>query len=131
MNRPHMRKVRSKNTTPELRLRKLVYNMGYRGYRVHYDKLPGKPDIVFVSKKRVIFVHGCFWHGHDCKAGKNVPKSNLEYWNGKLAGNKARDKRHMRELKKEGWNVLVIWECELKKETDVRRKLREFLRDES
>ena len=124
-----MRKVRSKNTTPELRLRKLLYGMGYRGYRVHYDKLPGKPDIVFVGKKRVIFVHGCFWHGHDCKAGNNVPKSNLEYWTGKLSRNKARDKRNMRELKKAGWVVHVIWECELKEESAIKRKLREFLRD--
>ena len=110
-----MRKVRSKNTTPELRLRKLIHGMGYRGYRVHYDKLPGKPDVVFIGKRQVVFVHGCFWHGHDCNAGKNIPKSNLEYWNDKLSGNKARDKRNIREIKNEGWNILVIWECELKK----------------
>ena len=73
-------------------------------------------------------MHGCFWHGHDCKAGKNTPKSNLEYWNDKLSGNKARDERNMREIKKAGWNILVIWECELKKETLVRRRLEEFLR---
>lgn len=124
-----MRKVRSKNTTPERRLRKLIYGMGYRGYRVHYDKLPGKPDIVFVGRKRVVFMHGCFWHGHDCKAGRNVPKSNLAYWTDKLAGNKARDERHTREIKNAGWSVLVIWECELKKESAVKRKLERFLRN--
>lgn len=129
MNRPHMRKVRSRNTTPELRLRKLIYGMGYRGYRVHYGKLPGKPDIVFPGRKRVVFVHGCFWHGHDCKAGRNVPKSNLTYWTGKLAGNKARDERHAREIKKAGWKILVIWECEMKDESVIRRKLERFLRD--
>ena len=124
-----MRKVRSKNTTPELRLRKLIYSMGYRGYRVHYGNLPGKPDIVFVGKKRVIFVHGCFWHGHDCRAGRNVPKSNLEYWVAKLSRNKARDKRNMREIKKAEWSILVIWECQLKKESAVKRRLTKFLRD--
>ena len=129
MNRPHMRKVRSKNTTPELRLRKLIYAMGYRGYRVHYEKLPGKPDVVFIGRRRVIFLHGCFWHGHDCRAGRNTPKSNLEYWNGKLSGNKTRDKRNARELKKAGWRILVIWECQLKEESAVRRRLRKFLRD--
>lgn len=129
MKRPHMRKVRSKNTTPELRLRKLVYAMGYRGYRIHYEKLPGKPDVVFVGKKRVICLHGCFWHGHDCRAGRNTPKSNLEYWNRKLSGNKTRDKRNAREIKKAGWRILVIWECQMKDESTIRRRLRRFLRD--
>ena len=124
---PHMAKVHSKNTTPELKLRTLIWSLGFRGYRVHYKKLPGKPDIVFIGKKKVIFVHGCFWHGHDCRAGKNVPKSNLEYWIPKLERNKTRDKRNIRELKTLGWDVLVIWECELKDILSVEKRLINYL----
>ena len=127
MKRPHMRKVRSTNTTPELRLRKLIYGMGFRGYRVHYEKLPGKPDVVFVSRRRVIFVHGCFWHGHDCRAGKNRPKSNVEYWEPKLLKNRERDRRNRFQLEEDGWNVLTIWECELKNVEPIADRIRQFL----
>ena len=87
VSRPHMQRVRAKNTSPELKLRRLLCDMGFRGYRIHYKKLPGTPDVVFVSRKKAIFVHGCFWHGHDCKAGKNVPRTNQEYWEPKLERN--------------------------------------------
>lgn len=121
-----MRQVKAKNTTPELALRKLIWGMGYRGYRIHYDKLPGKPDIVFTKSKRVIFVHGCFWHGHDCRAGRNVPKSNKAYWVPKLERNKKRDKGNVRKIEKEGWKALIIWECELNDEGRVARRIKRF-----
>ena len=122
-----MTKVHSKNTSPELKLRKLLCKLGFRGYRLHYSKLPGKPDIVFIGRKRVIFIHGCFWHGHNCRAGKNIPKSNLEYWIPKLKRNKKRDLKNIAELKTLGWDVLVIWECELKNISNIESKLKDFL----
>lgn len=121
-----MSKIRSKNTSPEIRVRKLIFGLGYR-YRLHNRKLPGIPDLVFPGRKKVIFVHGCFWHGHDCGAGKNKPKSNLGYWLPKLAANKERDERHIVELNKAGWDVLVIWECQTKKSKI--RELVPFIKD--
>ena len=111
-----MRKVKARNTSPEMKVRRLIWAMGFRGYRVNYDGLPGKPDIVFTKRKKVIFVHGCFWHGHDCRAGRNTPKSNGVYWNAKLARNQERDGQRHREIKEMGWDVLILWECELKRE---------------
>lgn len=121
-----MRKVRAKNTAPELILRRLLRSMGYRGYRIHYDKLPGKPDVVFTRRKKVIFVHGCFWHGHHCRAGRNTPKSNIGYWEPKLAGNKARDKRNIQRIRRAGWRVLVIWECQLRDVAKIKRRFQKF-----
>ena len=123
----HMYKVRSKNTEPELRLRRLIYGMGYRGYRIHYTKLPGKPDVAFLKKRRAIFLHGCFWHGHNCRSGRNVPKSNLDYWIPKLAKNRARDDHNRQELERSGWRVLVIWECELTDQSSVQRRVCGFI----
>ena len=122
-----MTQVKGKNTSPELKLRHLLLNMGYRGYRIHYDKLPGKPDVVFTKHRKVIFVHGCFWHGHNCKAGKNIPRTNKDYWEPKLQRNVERDKKHLREIKKEGWKVLIVWECQLKNPESMRKKLKKFM----
>lgn len=129
VSRPHMTKVHSKNTSPEVKLRKLLCGLGYRGYRLYYAKLQGKPDIVFPRRKKVIFIHGCFWHGHDCKAGRNTPKTNLEYWVPKLERNKKRDQNNILEIKKEGWDVLVLWGCELtkKNEKNIVKCLNDFL----
>ena len=108
-----MRAVKSKDTKPELALRKALHALGYR-YRLNVNDLPGKPDLVFPKYRTVIFVHGCFWHGHTCKRGKRIPKSNTTYWTEKIARNKARDKKNAAELRKLGWRVITIWECRLK-----------------
>ncbi len=108
-----MRRVKGKDTNPEVSLRKKLFALGYR-YRLNVKGLPGKPDIVFPKYNTVIFVHGCFWHGHHCKRGKRVPKTNVAYWTGKIARNKARDKENAAALKKLGWRVITLWECELK-----------------
>ena len=107
-----MRAVKGRDTKPETRLRKALFARGFR-YRLHVKSLPGAPDIVFPGRRAVIFVHGCFWHGHDCKRGSRTPKQNAEYWTAKIARNKARDTRQIEELRGAGWRVLVLWECEL------------------
>jgi DNA mismatch endonuclease, patch repair protein len=121
-----MRRVKGKNTGPEMRVRKLVFGLGYR-YRLHRADLPGKPDLVFAGRRKVIFVHGCFWHGHDCRAGKNRPSSNKPYWTKKLEGNMTRDRKNVRELERLGFESLVIWECELKDEAALTGKIVNFL----
>jgi DNA mismatch endonuclease (patch repair protein) len=120
-----MSKVRGKNTTPELAVRKLVFSLGYR-YRLHGKNLPGKPDLVFAGRKKVIFVHGCFWHSHNCKIG-HLPKSRPEYWLPKLEANKRRDAEHYNELVKQGWDILVLWECEVKDIPALEGKILVFL----
>jgi len=125
--RPHMRKVRAIDTTPELKLRKILQSLGRRSYRTHYDKLRGKPDIVFVNLKKVIFVHGCFWHGHSCRAGQNVPRTNQEYWIPKLSRNKIRDRRTNASIRRLGWHILTVWECQLKNQEAVERRVKKFL----
>lgn len=110
-----MSKVHSENTSPEIRVRKLLHQMGYR-FRLHRIDLPGKPDIVLPKFKTVIFVHGCFWHGCPiCKHAQIRPKSNINYWNKKLDRNMERDRENCIALNKMGWRVLVVWECETKK----------------
>ena len=111
----NMSKIRSKDTLPELLLRKSLWYMGYR-YRLHYKKLPGKPDIVIVKHKIVIFVHGCFWHRHKNCIEASRPKTNSDYWETKIIKNVKRDKKHKKEIKKLGWNVIVIWECNVKED---------------
>lgn len=109
-----MSKIRAKDTKPEMIVRRLLHAEGYR-YRLHRRDLPGKPDIVFGARGKAIFVHGCFWHQHpasDCLDGRR-PKSNTDYWNAKLARNVQRDEQSIAELEARGWNVLVIWECEV------------------
>jgi DNA mismatch endonuclease (patch repair protein) len=106
-----MRSVKSMNTGPEKLVRKALFAAGYR-YRLHRRDLPGSPDIVLPRLKKAIFVHGCFWHGHDCAKGR-APKSRVDYWGPKLAANKARDDRSLAELHALGWDTLVVWQCEL------------------
>lgn len=108
-----MRAVKGRDTKPELRLRKALFARGFR-YRLHVKSLPGAPDIVFPGRRAVIFVHGCFWHGHACKRGRRAPKQNASYWANKIARNKARDAKHLKALRAAGWRVLTVWECELK-----------------
>jgi len=105
-----MRAVRSKDTRPELIVRRWLHSQGYR-YRLHRKDLPGTPDIVFPARKKVIFVHGCFWHGHDCARGDRQPKTNSEYWSRKIERNVARDLEHREALAGLGWKVLTVWEC--------------------
>ena len=108
-----MRAVPAKGSTAERKVRALLTGMGLR-YRLHRKDLPGSPDIVLAGRGLVIFVHGCFWHGHDCARGARVPKANRDYWLGKVARNRARDARVQGELQVLGWRVAVVWECELK-----------------
>jgi DNA mismatch endonuclease, patch repair protein len=121
-----MRAVGSKNTAPEMRVRRLAHAMGYR-YALHARKLPGRPDLVFVSRRKIIFVHGCFWHKHKCRHGRVSPATNSNYWNGKRERNVERDSQHVKALRKEGWKVLVIWECWTGNTISLRNRLKAFL----
>ena len=121
-----MSKIKSKDTKPEMMVRGIVWNAGFR-YRLHSKSLPGTPDLVFKSKKKVIFVNGCFWHGHVCRTGK-LPKTNTEFWETKILRNKRRDLTNKKKLKKLGWECLTLWECELKKPTTI-EKILFFLND--
>lgn len=121
----NMRAIRSEGMKPELAVRRIAHKLGYR-FRLHRKDLPGKPDLVFPSKRKVIFVHGCFWHCHDCKIA-HVPKSNQTYWSSKLQRNRARDAKTTEALSSEGWQSLVIWECEIKDPDGVSRKVQRFL----
>lgn len=123
----NMRRIRSKDTSPEIAVRALVRGLGFTGYRLHRKDLPGKPDIAFVGRKLAIFVHGCFWHGHDCKEGARRPKSNADYWLPKIATNVERDAAHVANLQAHGWSVLTVWECELSSPTDLTKSLHRFL----
>lgn len=109
----NMSRIRGKDTKPELVVRSFVHRLGYR-FRLHCKDLPGKPDIVLPCHKKIIFVHGCFWHMHTCKKGKSTPATRAKFWQDKRTGNKEREKRNIRELKKAGWDVLVVWECQVK-----------------
>ena len=120
-----MSRIKAKNTKPEIIVRKALFSRGYR-YRLHGQELPGKPDLVFPGKKKVIFVHGCFWHGHDCKKGKR-PKSNTSFWDNKLDRNIDRDASNIKKLLAAGWSAYVVWECQLQNVDDVIDQLVDFL----
>jgi len=122
-----MRRVKAKGTSPELKVRRMLWNLGLR-YRLHRKDLPGAPDIVLPGRRLVVFVHGCFWHGHDCARGARVPKQNRDYWTAKIGRNRARDERNEAELRARGWTPLVVWECELKDEPGLRARLEAVLR---
>jgi DNA mismatch endonuclease (patch repair protein) len=107
-----MRRVAQASTAPELIVRKTLHQLGYR-YLVNDKRLPGSPDIVFPSRRCVMFVHGCFWHGHRCKHRRIVPKTNTAFWSVKIRGNRSRDARKRRELRKLGWSVLEVWQCQV------------------
>lgn len=125
----NMRRIKSKDMKPELLVRSIVHGMGYR-YRLHRKDLPGKPDLVFGPKRKVIFVHGCFWHGHERKGCRDArrPKSNIDYWNPKLARNKERDAERAAQLQANGWDVLVIWECETQDNKTLQKTIKKFLK---
>lgn len=124
----NMRNIRSKNTAPELVLRRLLYKLGYR-YRLHGRHLPGRPDIVFSGRRKIIYVHGCFWHQHSgCREGR-LPSSRLEYWEPKLQRNRARDASNQTRLEADGWEVLVVWECQTKKTGLLIEMLKHFLEE--
>lgn len=118
-----MARVRTKDTPPEMIVRRVVHGMGYR-YGLHRKDLPGKPDLALSRLRKIIFVHGCYWHMHSCR---ELPKSNLDYWEPKLRANVARDRRNTRSLKRDGWDVLVVWECWTKRPEYLEKKLKIFL----
>jgi DNA mismatch endonuclease, patch repair protein len=123
-----MRRVRSRDTRPELIVRRLAYHLGYR-YRLQARDLPGRPDLVFRRRRKVIFVHGCFWHRHQdlgCRLAR-LPKSRPEFWLPKLEGNRQRDERHEKALRDKGWDVLTIWECQLPHRDVLRNRIVAFL----
>lgn len=123
-----MRAVKGKDTSAEIAVRHFCRELGEPGYRLHRRELPGSPDLAYLGRRLAIFVHGCFWHAHDCKAGKKVARTNTVYWQQKIARNVERDKLHIEVLRSRGWDVLVIWECEAKSEPLAKRKLSSFLR---
>ena len=122
----NMSRIRNKNTRPEIIVRSLVHSMGYR-YSLHRKDLPGHPDMVLTRHHKIIFVHGCFWHMHRCRYGRVVPKTNKKFWKIKREGNVDRDKRNLRKLRKEGWKVLVIWECHTRNTKKLMNNLKKFL----
>ena len=127
----NMRRIRSKDTAPELAVRRLICGLGFSGYRIHRKDLPGKPDLAWIGRKIAIFVHGCFWHGHDCAEGIRMPKSNLDYWIPKICRNRQRDAECIATLEAKGWHVLVIWECEIKDKVALSDKLTGFFLNRS
>lgn len=122
-----MSRIRSRDTKPEMAVRRLLHGLGYR-YVLHDTRLPGKPDLVFPSRRKVLFVHGCFWHGHDCGRGFR-PVKNAEFWAAKIDGNRARDRRHVRAISAQGWQVLTVWECAIRSDrmAVLERRLVKFL----
>ena len=126
VRRRTMQAVKSKDTAPELLVRSLAHRMGYR-FRLHRKDLPGKPDLVFPGRRKAIFVHGCFWHGHDCARGARVPLSNRDYWTKKIARNRERDCAACAALALSGWTYLILWECDLVNEKGLKAQVRKFL----
>ncbi|QZD89896.1 very short patch repair endonuclease [Qipengyuania aurantiaca] len=120
-----MASVGQKNTKPEMIVRRHLHRLGFR-YRLHRRDLPGSPDIVFPSRKKTIFVHGCYWHGHECRWG-NLPKSNQDYWRAKIVANRERDDRNVSALESMGWETLTVWQCELRNELQAIERIVEYL----
>lgn len=123
----NMRRIRGKDTRPELAVRKLLRSLGFPGYRLHRKDLPGRPDVAFIGRRKAILIHGCFWHGHDCKVGRREPKSNRDYWLPKIERNRQRDAKCLAELVDLGWDVLTIWVCELRSIDALAAKLGSFM----
>ena len=121
-----MRAVRSRDTKPEMTVRRLLHRLGYR-YRLHRRNLPGTPDIVFGPRRKVIFVHGCFWHGHSCPRGGRLPATNTDYWRRKINRNVQRHAEQTEQLRAAGWATLVVWECQTAPEETLAEHLRTFL----
>jgi DNA mismatch endonuclease (patch repair protein) len=122
----NMSRIRYKDTRPEMIVRSVVHGMGFR-YKLHSSTLPGKPDLVLTRHRKIIFVHGCFWHMHTCKYGRVTPRTNAKFWENKRLGNVKRDRKSIRELKNDGWRVLVVWECWTKNLPLLSKKLSAFL----
>lgn len=123
-----MRSVKSKDTAPEMVVRRLLHTLGYR-YTLHSKQLPGSPDIILSKRRIVIFVHGCFWHGHTCARGARMPKTNSEYWRNKIDSNGKRDRLSGESLRNQGWRVLTVWECETKNRDVLTTCLQKFISD--
>jgi DNA mismatch endonuclease (patch repair protein) len=121
-----MRAVKGRDTSPELAVRKVLRGIA-PGYRLCRRDLPGAPDIAYIGTRKAIFVHGCFWHGHDCKRGARLPKTNADYWTQKIARNRARDEKHLAAYAALGWRVLTIWECETRDEAALVERLQAFV----
>lgn len=122
-----MSRIRSGDTRPELLLRRMIHRLGYR-FRLHSKSLPGRPDIVFIAMRKVVFVHGCFWHVHSCKNGQVSPLTNRQYWDEKRSRTIERDRQNEKLLLDQGWSILVVWECELRKTPEeVRKNVKTFL----
>jgi DNA mismatch endonuclease, patch repair protein len=126
----NMAAIRSKNTRPEIVVRTITHHLGYR-YRLHVRRLPGAPDLVFPRLRKIINVHGCYWHMHKCRFGSVVPKTNTDFWRTKRQGNVERDRRTLNALRRAGWRVLVVWECQTQDLARVREILRRFLESPS
>ena len=124
-----MASVGQRDTGPEMIVRRLLHGLGYR-YGLHRKDLPGRPDLVFAARRKVVFAHGCFWHGHDCRRGR-PPTSRVDYWGKKIAENRARDDRVLSELRAGGWEPCVVWECETGALASLQRRLIRFLEDAS
>lgn len=120
-----MSRIRSKDTKPELTVRQILHRLGYR-FRLHRKDLPGRPDIVLPRHRKIILVHGCFWHGHTCRLASK-PKSNTGYWSDKIVKNKERDTRNLHALEEAGWTVLELWECDIRKLEGLEERLAEFM----
>jgi len=121
-----MSRIRGKDTMPEIAVRRLVHRLGYR-FRLHTRELPGCPDIVLPRHKKVIFVHGCFWHMHKCRYGKVIPQTRKKFWQTKRQANVARDRKNIKELKTLGWKVLVVWECQIRNTPKLSNRIKKFL----
>lgn len=121
-----MSRIRSKDTQPELAVRSILHRLGYR-FRLHRKDLPGRPDIVLPKHRKIVIVQGCFWHGHSCRLASK-PKSNESYWSNKIETNRARDVRNLEALRQQGWVVLELWECEVRKQIGLPEKLERFMR---
>ncbi|OQY03435.1 MAG: very short patch repair endonuclease [Planctomycetales bacterium 4572_13] len=121
-----MKQVKSQDTKPEIIVRKLIHSLGCR-YRLHQKNLPGCPDLVFASRKKVVFVNGCYWHRHNCKHGRSMPEARKSYWQNKFNRTVERDKINRVKLKKSGWKVLTVWECQIKKNT-LKKRVANFLK---
>jgi DNA mismatch endonuclease (patch repair protein) len=121
-----MSRVRSKDTRPEMAVRHLVHGMGFR-YRLHRRDLPGSPDLVFLRLRKVMFVHGCFWHSHGCRRAGRLPTSNGDFWRAKLSRNAERDASNQDTLRGLGWEVLIVWECEIRDIANLKRRIACFL----
>jgi DNA mismatch endonuclease (patch repair protein) len=122
----NMSRIRDRNTRPELIVRSIVHRLGYR-YSLHKKDLPGKPDVVLVRHRKIIDVHGCFFHMHNCRYGRVVPATNAEFWKAKRLSNVDRDRRNLRALKRQGWGVMTVWECETRDSQRLAKRLEKFL----